>query len=152
MDNKFPGKDITETDLKNKFPLCAKKNSGHFSSFEVAGIKFGKELVIFAGPNMVESRELIFDVAKNVKESGAQFLRGGAFKPLTFPYRSKKYNETREDGIRWLAEAKEKLKMTDRLVSVGYKFVAIDESTGVKKKGAKQNKSIKAILNAVKMF
>ena len=125
MDNKFPGKDITETDLKNKFPLCAKKNSGHFSSFEIAGIKFGKELVIFAGPNMVESRELIFDVAKNVKKSGAQFLRGGAFKPLTFPYRSKKYNETREDGIKWLAEAKEKYNIPVITEVMEEKFVSM---------------------------
>ena len=35
---------------------------------------------------MVESRELIFDAAQNVKKNGAHFLRGGAFKPLTFPY------------------------------------------------------------------
>lgn len=108
MDNKFPGKDITESDLISKFPLCAKKNKNHFSSFDVAGVRFGKDLVIFAGPNMVESRDLILDVAKNVKNSGAHFLRGGAFKPLTFPYRSEKYNETREDGIKWLGEAKEK--------------------------------------------
>jgi len=108
MDNKFPGKDVTESDLISKFPLCAKKNKNHFSSFDVAGVKFGKDLVIFAGPNMVESRDLILDVAKNVKNSGAHFLRGGAFKPLTFPYRSEKYNETREDGIKWLGEAKEK--------------------------------------------
>ena len=33
-------------------------------------------------------------------------LRGGAFKPLSFPYRSSKYIETREDGIRWLGTAK----------------------------------------------
>jgi 3-deoxy-7-phosphoheptulonate synthase len=125
MDNKFPGKDITSTDLKNKFPLCAKKNSDHFSSFDVAGVKFGKELVIFAGPNMVESRELIFDVAKNVKKSGAQFLRGGAFKPLTFPYRSKKYNETREDGIKWLAEAKEKYNIPVITEVMEEKFVSM---------------------------
>ena len=56
---------------------------------------------------MVESRKLILDVAKNVK-IGAHFLRGGAFKPLTF-YRSKKYNETREKGIDWLYEAKKKI-------------------------------------------
>ena len=59
---------------------------------------------------MVESKKLIFDIAKNVKKIGASFLRGGAFKPLTFPYRSKKYNETREDGIRWLGEEKELTK------------------------------------------
>ena len=84
------------------------KNKNHRSTFNVSGVEFGKDLVIFAGPNMVESKELIFDVAKNVKKIGAHFLRGGAFKPLTFPYRSKKYRETREDGIRWLSEAKEK--------------------------------------------
>ena len=60
---------------------------------------------------MVESKKLIFDVAKNVKKIGAHFLRGGAFKPLTFPYRSKKYNETREEGIQWLGEAKRKYKI-----------------------------------------
>ena len=31
IENKFPGKDITEDDLKEKFPLCAKKNANHFS-------------------------------------------------------------------------------------------------------------------------
>ena len=71
--------------------------------------EFGGDLIpIFAGPNMVESKDLIFDVAKNIKSIGAHFMRGGAFKPLTFPYRNKKYTETREDGIKWLGLAKEK--------------------------------------------
>ena len=109
MENKFPGKDITIEDLKTKFPLCAKKNNNHRSKFKVAGVEFGGNTIpIFAGPNMVESEKLIMDVAKNVKKIGAHFLRGGAFKPLTFPYRSKKYTETREDGIRWLSRAKKK--------------------------------------------
>ena len=109
FDNKSPGKDVSPEDLVSKFPLAAKLNDSHKSSFEVAGLTFGDSLVpVFAGPNMVESKELIFEVAKNVKRSGAHVLRGGAFKPLTFPYRSEKYNETRERGIEWLAEAKEK--------------------------------------------
>ena len=109
MDNKFPGKDISLEDLKSKFPLAAKKSSNHKSKFKISGVEFGGDLVpIFAGPNMVESKDLILDVAKNIKQIGAHFLRGGAFKPLTFPYRSKKYNETREEGIKWLGIAKEK--------------------------------------------
>ena len=108
MDNKFPGKDISDEDLKSKFPLVAKKNKNHFSKFDVCGVRFGEDIPIFAGPNMVESRKLILDVAKNVKRIGAHFLRGGAFKPLSFPYRSKKYYETREQGIDWLFEAKKK--------------------------------------------
>ena len=110
VENKFPGKDISQADLEDKFPLAAKKYPGHKSRFLVSGVEFGGELVpIFAGPNMVESRELILDVAGSVKRSGAHFLRGGAFKPLTFPYRSPKYNETREKGIEWLLEAKNKI-------------------------------------------
>ena len=109
MENKFPGKDITPEDLQTKFPLAAKKDPAHRSKFTIAGVEFGGDLIpVFAGPNMVESRELILDIAENVKKAGAHFLRGGAFKPLTFPYRSAKYTETREQGLAWLKEAKEK--------------------------------------------
>jgi len=108
IENKAPGKDVSIEDLETKFPLCAKKSADHKSEFEIAGVLFGgKNIPIFAGPNMVESEELIVETARAVKESGAHFLRGGAFKPLTFPYRSKKYTETRELGIEWLKTAKE---------------------------------------------
>ena len=107
VENKFPGKDITAEDLKTKFPLVAKRDPAHRSRFKIAGVEFGGDLVpIFAGPNMVESRELIMDAAKVLKRAGAHFLRGGAFKPLTFPYRSAKYNETREKGVEWLRDAR----------------------------------------------
>ena len=109
MTNAFPGKDIAPDDLVSKFPLAAKRSPDHVSRFTVAGVEFGGGTVpIMAGPNMVESRELILDVARNVKAAGAAFLRGGAFKPLTFPYRSATYRETREEGIAWLGEAKER--------------------------------------------
>ena len=103
IENKSPGKDVSEDDLKDKFPLAAKKEPDHKSRFTVAGVEFGGDLIpIFAGPNMVESEELIVNTAKSVKNRGAHFLRGGAFKPLSFPYRSEKYTETREDGLKWL--------------------------------------------------
>ena len=35
MDNKFPGKDISEEDIKTKFPLVAKKGPGHYSKFTI---------------------------------------------------------------------------------------------------------------------
>ena len=112
MDNKFPGKDISNEDLKTKFPLAAKKNKNHKSKFKISGVEFGgKTIPIFAGPNMVESKKLIFNVAENIKKNNCHFLRGGAFKPLTFPYRSKNYNETREKGIEWLGEVKIKYKI-----------------------------------------
>ena len=108
IQNKAPGKDVSAEDMVEKFPLVSKTNSAHYSKFEVSGVPFGDSLIpIMAGPNMVESEELIVKTAINVKKSGAHFLRGGAFKPLSFPYRSDKYTETREDGIKWLGVAKE---------------------------------------------
>ncbi|MEG2353949.1 MAG: 3-deoxy-7-phosphoheptulonate synthase [Clostridium sp.] len=46
----------------------------------------GKKLSIMAGPCSVETEDQIITIAKRVKESGATFLRGGAFKPRTSPY------------------------------------------------------------------
>ena len=107
IQNKAPGKDVSAEDMAEKFPLASKRNSTHFSKFDVNGIPFGDGLIpVMAGPNMVESEKLIVETAINVKKAGAHFLRGGAFKPLSFPYRSDKYTETREKGIKWLSVAK----------------------------------------------
>ncbi len=46
----------------------------------------GNEVTIMAGPCSVESREQILLSAQQVKASGAQFLRGGAYKPRSSPY------------------------------------------------------------------
>lgn len=106
IENKVPGKDVLPSDLTDKFPLVAKQYQDHVSKFTISGVEFGGELVpVFAGPNMVESEDLINEIAINVKTSGAHFLRGGAFKPLSFPYRSEKYNETRHTGLQWMFDA-----------------------------------------------
>ncbi len=46
----------------------------------------GQELAVIAGPCSVESEAQILELAKRVKDCGAGFLRGGAFKPRTSPY------------------------------------------------------------------
>ena len=54
---------------------------------EVGGHKIGgNNFTVIAGPCSVESEEQLTDIALSVKESGARFLRGGAFKPRTSPY------------------------------------------------------------------
>jgi len=106
IENKVPGKDVLLSDLTDKFPLVAKQSHDHVSKFTISGVEFGGDLVpVFAGPNMVESEDLINQIACDVKASGAHFLRGGAFKPLSFPYRSEKYNETRHAGLQWMFDA-----------------------------------------------
>ncbi|PJI07445.1 MULTISPECIES: 3-deoxy-7-phosphoheptulonate synthase [Clostridium] len=68
-----------------------KKAGRHFhpkdTIIDVNGNKIGgKRLAVIAGPCSVESEEQIVEIAKRVKQSGANFLRGGAFKPRTSPY------------------------------------------------------------------
>jgi 3-deoxy-7-phosphoheptulonate synthase len=105
MYNKFPGKDVTPEDTTSKFPLVTNYPK---NAFEVSGVKFNsKKIPVMAGPNMVESEDLIVRTALAVKSAGASFLRGGAFKPLSFPYRSEKYNESGLEGLKWLKTAKD---------------------------------------------
>src|SRR3712207_9439317 len=64
----------------------------------------GKNLTVMAGPCSVESEEQIVKLAKDVKKSGATFLRGGAFKPRTSPY---SFQGMGLDGLEFLKIARE---------------------------------------------
>ncbi len=64
---------------------------------DVMGRKIGgNEIVIMAGPCSVESEDQITSIARDVKKSGAAFLRGGAYKPRTSPYA---FQGLEEDGL-----------------------------------------------------
>ena len=57
------------------------------SVVDVSGVKIGDgHMGLIAGPCSVESFEQVLEIAKSVKASGANLLRGGAFKPRTSPY------------------------------------------------------------------
>ncbi len=99
-------KDISEKDLAGNLKLVAKQSPDHRTVVEVGGVRIGDGgFVVIAGPCTVESREQVIDIAKAVKARGAGILRGGAFKPLTFPYRSEKVFELGIEGLRYLKEA-----------------------------------------------
>ena len=72
-----------------------------------------------AGPCSVESEEQIIEIAKAVKESGANFLRGGAFKPRTSPY---SFQGLELEGLRLLKRAKEEtgLSIVTEIMSTDY--------------------------------
>ena len=73
---------------------------------DIRGIKIGDGTpVVMAGPCAVESREQLLETAQLVKEGGAQFIRGGAYKPRTSPYA---FQGLEEEGLKYLAEAREK--------------------------------------------
>jgi 3-deoxy-7-phosphoheptulonate synthase len=64
----------------------------------------GNEVVVMAGPCSVESRDQILTSAKQVAAAGAQFLRGGAFKPRSSPY---SFQGMGLDGLKLLREVSE---------------------------------------------
>ena len=72
---------------------------------EVGNVKIGGgHFAMIAGPCSVESEEQIIAVAQAVKASGADILRGGAFKPRTSPYA---FQGMKDKGIELLLKAKE---------------------------------------------
>ncbi len=79
----------------------------------------GKNLGIIAGPCAVESEEQIVEIAKRVKESGANFLRGGAFKPRTSPY---SFQGLELEGLKLMNIAKQEtgLPIVSELMSISY--------------------------------
>ncbi len=90
------------------------------SIVSVGGIEIGGDtLTIMAGPCAVESNEQTLRIAAAVFESGAQFFRGGAYKPRTSPYA---FQGLEEEGLIILAEVRERF---------GLKIVteAIDEKS-----------------------
>jgi 3-deoxy-7-phosphoheptulonate synthase len=77
------------------------------TTVEVGDITIGgKEIVVMAGPCAVESEQQLFETAKAVKATGANILRGGAFKPSTSPYQFRGLGEA---GLELLARVKKEV-------------------------------------------
>lgn len=64
----------------------------------------GPGLAIIAGPCAIESREQAFTIAGHIHRAGAQFFRGGAYKPRTSPY---SFQGLGEEGLRIMAEIRD---------------------------------------------
>ena len=105
LSNNQPTKDISLDDIKYKLPRSTSKKNIQVKISD--NIIFSRNnLPIIAGPNGVENRKLIFNVAKFLKKVGVKIIRGHAYKPLTFPYRSGKYKETMHLGMNMMDEVK----------------------------------------------
>ncbi|HEX4948840.1 MAG TPA: 3-deoxy-7-phosphoheptulonate synthase [Blastocatellia bacterium] len=88
------------------FKLVSTEVKKERSTIKVGDITIGDGgLVVMAGPCSVETREQLLTTAESVAKSGAQILRGGAYKPRTSPY---EFQGLAEEGLKLLAEAREK--------------------------------------------
>lgn len=87
------------------------------SVIDVSGVKVGADnLALIAGPCSVESLDQVMEIAKQAKASGANMLRGGAFKPRTSPYA---FQGLGLEGLDILCEAKKEtgLPLVSELMS-----------------------------------
>ena len=74
---------------------------------DVGGMQIGgNRIAVMAGPCAIENKTLLVEIAKEVKAAGANFLRGGAFKPRTSPYA---FQGLEEEGLKYLAETRERV-------------------------------------------
>ena len=105
-------------EISKSYKLASREFHPESSVIDVDGVKIGgAEPVIMAGPCAVESREQILEAAEIIKAGGAQFLRGGAYKPRTSPY---SFQGLEVEGLKYLAEAREKtgLKIVTEVTTV----------------------------------
>ena len=96
----------TTVAISKSYKLASREFHPAATVVDIRGIKIGDGTpVVMAGPCAVESREQLLETAQLIKEGGAQFIRGGAYKPRTSPYA---FQGLEEEGLKYLAEAREK--------------------------------------------
>jgi 3-deoxy-7-phosphoheptulonate synthase len=93
---KLASRDVKEEDTVISFPA-----SGACSEASIGG----RDLAVVAGPCSIESREQAFAIAQHVAAAGAQFFRGGAYKPRTSPYA---FQGMGLEGLRIMAEIRDR--------------------------------------------
>lgn len=117
--NMMPGVEKTVR-ITEKYKLVSREFHPADTVVDVDGVKIGGEhLTVMAGPCAVESEDQLKEAARCVREGGAQFLRGGAFKPRTSPY---DFQGLAEKGLKMLREAADEngLKVVTEIVDKDY--------------------------------
>ena len=90
--------------VQEPYKLASRAFHPDNSIIDVSGVKVGGDnLALIAGPCSVESVDQVLEIAKAAKASGANMLRGGAFKPRTSPY---SFQGLGLEGLDILCEAK----------------------------------------------
>lgn len=90
--------------ISKSYKLVSREFHPTDSVIDIAGVKIGGgNIAIMAGPCAVENKKQLLSAAQIVKAAGAQFLRGGAYKPRTSPYA---FQGLELEGLQYLAEAR----------------------------------------------
>jgi 3-deoxy-7-phosphoheptulonate synthase len=105
---KLVSRDVKEEDTIIRFPGTDATIGGH-------------NLAVIAGPCSIETREQAFAIAEQVAKAGAQFFRGGAYKPRTSPYA---FQGLGEEALKIMAEIRERYGL--RIVTEAIDQEALD--------------------------
>ncbi|WP_097006389.1 3-deoxy-7-phosphoheptulonate synthase [Lacrimispora amygdalina] len=91
--------------VTESYKVVNKKFHPEDSVITVGKTKIGPgHLTMMAGPCAIENHDMLLETAYAVKKAGAQFLRGGAYKPRTSPYA---FQGLEEEGLQYMKEARE---------------------------------------------
>jgi 3-deoxy-7-phosphoheptulonate synthase len=88
------------------YKLASRDFRSKDTTITVMGNTIGsKKIHVIAGPCAVENKTILVTIGKKVREAGASFIRGGAFKPRTSPY---SFQGLGEEGLKYLADVRKK--------------------------------------------
>ena len=88
------------------FKLASRDFRKEDTAIDIKGkIIGGKKIPVIAGPCAVENKTMLMHVAEKIRDAGASFIRGGAFKPRTSPY---SFQGLGEEGLKYLAQVRKK--------------------------------------------
>ncbi|MFC1500850.1 3-deoxy-7-phosphoheptulonate synthase [Elusimicrobiota bacterium] len=97
------------SEIEKPYKLASREFRKENTVISTGSVKIGgKKICIMAGPCAVEGREIVLNISKSVKLSGAGIFRGGAFKPRSSPYT---FQGLGEEGLKYLSEVSKSTKM-----------------------------------------
>ena len=106
----------------------------------------GNSLAIMAGPCAIESREQAFTIADRVTRAGAQFFRGGAYKPRTSPY---SFQGLGEEGLKIMAEIRDRFGLLVVTEAVDYESLdLVDQYADIIQIGARNMQNFSLLKRA----
>ncbi len=98
----FPGVEKVMA-IMSPYKLVSREFKHEKTVVSVGKVRIGsRHIAVMAGPCSIENCDMLFKIAKVVKKSGANILRGGAFKPRTSPYA---FQGLGEEGLKYLQQA-----------------------------------------------
>src|SRR6202795_1665514 len=106
----------------------------------------GPDLAIIAGPCGIETRDQAFKIAERVARAGAQFFRGGAYKPRTSPYA---FQGLGEEGLKIMADIRERFGLLIVTEAVDYESLdLVDKYADVIQIGARNMQNFSLLKRA----